>query len=441
MIATVLSLTTYLRTRAYARRLRSGRLIAASLSLTPIATATAQRGVAELSGPSAVCEPHTTDVRRLVVDGARVYVDPSSVVAQGGSVLVLGLPSYISRWDTNSGRWQVSRDSIFGALIREDGAWQAIPLPPRVRHPFAPRAAPRADGSWDVVFLELPAVFDPQTSDSVVGIWHGRLNGTEWASIERVIVPGEVQPRILQVSRLLRVGDTLTWAAPFGRGRAGGLDGTLVLERRGEGWTWRTWTWRAVWVDLFADSLGRRRLLVSHANDESDSLALRMLTISNPPRALASTNIVSSRRYHASALDHGRALVTFQVVPDDAEPFWRSATIDGQAGTVRTTMLPGQFERVSALGREWHRTMQHWVADSRTSESAQGSLVLLRKVAADSVVRTSMANPFLMPSPLIEVSSHRFLMIGPAFAPHASSEPPWTATLSVGVACRETSSR
>lgn len=388
-----------------------------------------------------VCSPRASNEKRLVADGARVYIEPSTALEHDGALLVLGLPSYVSRPDSGPGRWRVARDSIFGALILANGSWRSVPRPPAVRHPFAPRAVRRSDGAWDVVLLELPAAFDPQTSDSVIGIWHATLRDTSWSFVERVAVPNAIQPRILQVSNLVRAGDTLTWAAPYSRGRAGGTDGILLLERLDGRWTWRTFEWRATWVDLLVNASGHRRMVETHANDSDDSLTLRLLSLSNPPRALAEARTGYSKRLHVAQLDGDRAVVSYRDADDQLEQNWRAITLDGRSGEARLVSLRGGYEKVSALGRESSGGVLHWLADDRKSGQVQGSLKLLRQRASDVVEVAEVANPFLLPSPVFVGALNRYWMIGPAFAPHASSEPPWTATLSVGFECRDATSR
>jgi hypothetical protein len=189
--------------------------------------------------PSRVgCVVRELSRERLIVEGGRyLYVDPVSLVRSSrGEVLLAGSHNYM--FGRNSeGKWKmVGRDSVFGAVLGPSGDARTVPSPIPLSRTSGIRSVARPDGTWSVVFAEVPSDSLHQT---VVALWHGVLDGPGWAMLERLPLPSPAEGvayQPLDASNLIASGDSLAWVLEH-RG-ADGVGGLIVYERIGGRWTY-----------------------------------------------------------------------------------------------------------------------------------------------------------------------------------------------------------
>lgn len=421
--------------------LRGSRALIATMGLSLIAVQDlpAQPRPRRMIDEASECVPRVKRETRLTLKGARVYVEPSSVSTDDGGTLLLGIPSYLGRFDESTKQWTQVRDSIFGAYVRRDGTLEAVPMPIDQRHLFAPRAAKRVDGAWDVIFLELPSPFRAATSDSTVGAWHGILRGAQWDSVNRIPLPDSMQLGILGVSALIRTGDTLTWAAPFGASRAGRSDGAVIVERYGGSWRWRTIDTRVTWIEVASNARGQRRLFAAHGSGEYNKRthALRMYQLGTSLRELTSYSLWAHLYTQLAPLRADRFAVTFLARSDSGAESWRSVVLDGSTTRIQSTDFHSRYARVSGISLSEDARKQWWIADVRDSSGVPTALEVLVVDPSSRVKERSIANPFWMPSRVHSAKDKDVVVVGPAFARNASREPPSTLLLTVGLDCRE----
>lgn len=222
---------------------------------------------------------------RLLVEGGRgLYVQPVILEPNSrGETLLAGDISFLLERREADGRWTfVREDSTFGAIIPAAGEAVVVPAPIPTRLIGGARALARADGAWDVVFAQVHDYAGPSRPFLVERLWYGILDGPRWTHLEPVPVPaaGGDTLDVTHASLLLRVGDTLFWAASLKRP---GPD-AVALFSRGEG----------AWAHDIVPTLGGSYPRITHA----DSLGL-VLAMVGPDRTLpfdANSLILWTRR-------------------------------------------------------------------------------------------------------------------------------------------------
>lgn len=175
---------------------------------------------------------------RLLVEGGRaLYVQPVILEPNGrGETLLAGDISFLLERRPPDGAWTfVREDSTFGAIIPAGGEATVVPAPIPARLIGGARALARGDGAWDVVFAQVHDYTGPSRPTTVARLWHGVLDGRRWRQLEPVPLPAGAADTldVLHASALLRVGDTLFWAASL---RRPGLDAVAIFTRGDGGW-------------------------------------------------------------------------------------------------------------------------------------------------------------------------------------------------------------
>jgi hypothetical protein len=145
-------------------------------------------------------------------DGLSLYIQPAALVRSGDEVLIAGSFTFGHRWIDGRAR-QVAMDSLFVAVIAADGRATPVFSPVGARPTRSPRAVPRPEGGWDVVFTEIRS--DSEASDGparVAKLWHGVYRAGRWESVSEIPLPPGGELAATSASHLLRAGDTLLWA-------------------------------------------------------------------------------------------------------------------------------------------------------------------------------------------------------------------------------------
>jgi hypothetical protein len=177
-----------------------------------------------------------------LADGGQVILDPSSMVANGGEILVLGTPTTL--WPPGANRRSPPRSQreAVGVVVDASGRARIVP-PPLERETFMARATRAEPGAWDVLFfttsVERPLmqhVFDSAT------IWTGRFEGTRWQNVRPVAEVRDARLLPDHSSELVRHRNELRFAYSFQHRLAEGArpyqwPGIAML--RGRDGTWR----------------------------------------------------------------------------------------------------------------------------------------------------------------------------------------------------------
>jgi hypothetical protein len=180
------------------------------------------------------CSVSEVSRHRMVVEGnLNFYVEPVTMAESGGEVLLAGTPNIL--WSRHSGAQTklVAVDSLFGAVIASDGSARTVPSPIPAKLLGSIRALGRGDGTWDVVFAELPAR-ESARPDTAVRLWYGVYDGSRWTAVEQLPLPPGAHLHPLHASPLVRQGDTLVWALVATT--AGHHRDVVLFQRRGIGW-------------------------------------------------------------------------------------------------------------------------------------------------------------------------------------------------------------
>jgi hypothetical protein len=165
-----------------------------------------------------------------------MYVEPTTMAASKGRVLIAGWPAYLFARGLQSRPKQVGSDSVLGVIFQPGRPATTIRAPSDAQTIGGVRALGRADGAWDVVFADLVAFSPERVSrpDTALRLWHGVYDGERWKSLEEIPRPSGFLIHPLMGTRLVRSGDTLSWAVltttPRGRD-------VLVLRRTDDGWS------------------------------------------------------------------------------------------------------------------------------------------------------------------------------------------------------------
>ncbi|MDQ3951306.1 MAG: hypothetical protein M3282_13315 [Gemmatimonadota bacterium] len=240
----------------------------ASLCTLPLAVQAAQPAAAEHTGESGEgCTVREVSRSRLVVeDGRELYVEPVAFAVSGREILLAGTPTFL--WRRRSpGRpaVELTRDSVFGAVIRRDGRARIVPSPVDAKLITDVRVLGRGDGTWEAVFAELEAPkAEPADEGAVARYWYGVFDGRAWSRLEELPRPEGARPRLLSSvpSPLVRLGDTLWLTTPVTTN--GGESEVVVYSRREGRWTYELVpTYFAAYAVLApSDSLGLVLLVV-----------------------------------------------------------------------------------------------------------------------------------------------------------------------------------
>jgi hypothetical protein len=183
--------------------------------------------------------------RMMLADGSRLLIDPSSMVARGDSVLMLG-----SQLIVLGGPGEVAADGAIGVLRDPSGALSVVPSPRPHGTVHEPKAVPAEGGGWDVLFVTSETASQFGYFDSA-GIWYAHFDGRTWDRVERVADaisarlagPGTGNPVVSD--------NGLVFPYIFDRSRelrsnAEGNQGVVMLRQRNGGWAADTLpTWEA----------------------------------------------------------------------------------------------------------------------------------------------------------------------------------------------------
>lgn len=185
-----------------------------------------------------ICSVRELSREPLLVEGGRaLYVQPVILEPNGrGETLLAGDISFLLERRPPDDRWRfVREDSTFGAIIPASGEAVVVPAPIPTRLIGGARALARADGGWDVTFAQVHDYTGVDRPTTVERLWYGVLDGPRWTELEPVPLPGEPGDTLdtILASPLLRVADTLFWAAKLKRP---GLEAVAIFSRRGGAW-------------------------------------------------------------------------------------------------------------------------------------------------------------------------------------------------------------
>lgn len=421
-------------------RARSSALFLAFTTLGAAVEVAAQGANHPGEGNREACAVTTVRESRSALDDSSVlYVEPSTVLADGDDLLILGMPTYLTITGRDGTVRQV-RDSVFGARRVGRRRWTSVPHPEPGRHFMSIRAARRAADSWDVIFVELPAPFDPMTSDSTIGLWYGVLSGSRWQSLVRVPLPDSIQPGILSMTRLLRTGGTLRIAMRAGIRRARAADVSLILEQRRGEWSWRVLRERDTWLELRHDAQGNARLLRAKWDDAAKPKAVEglwLLDPTNEDRVLDFKEAQQSGYQSAVASGATGFLATFARPFDPSDRRWYSLQLLGEGSPRALDTIDSAYKRLTVLRGFGSGVGPMWIADHRTSNSSAAHLDLLAMRGGAIRTFASINNPFVSPSPAQLTNQGEVLLVGPAFEETPSGRVLHTLVVSVGVRCRE----
>ncbi|CAA9337218.1 MAG: hypothetical protein AVDCRST_MAG68-3421 [uncultured Gemmatimonadetes bacterium] len=150
--------------------------------------------------------------RLSVTGGHEIYVEPVTLAAVGGDVLLAGSPAFL--WDTtktDDARRQQNR-RILGVVIHHDGHNTIVPSPIDAKLILGIRAVGIQNNTWAVVFAESKPWVGSTPPDTADRVWFGVYNGSRWSTLEQIPLPHGVRVHPLRGSGLVRQGDTLFWA-------------------------------------------------------------------------------------------------------------------------------------------------------------------------------------------------------------------------------------
>jgi hypothetical protein len=200
-----------------------------------VAEAGPGRGPAHSAPACSVAALSRTKV--VTAEGVELLIQPDEVSPSGAEVLVAGSPNYAGRV-VDGRRVRVPWDSVLGVVMGADGVARPIPSPVPSRLIADVRALARPAGGWDVVIVERAPLEGDQLPPPgpVVRLWHGVHEGGRWTSLTEVPVPTSVELVTHHTTRLVRGGDTLSFALPS----LGAYPRVAVLfQLHGGAWTTR----------------------------------------------------------------------------------------------------------------------------------------------------------------------------------------------------------
>lgn len=197
-------------------------------------------------------------------NGAGVTIDVSSMVRNGGRVLIAGTPTHEWAPDARAGDGPVGAAGAFGVIRDAAGRHNLVPPPPGVADAKHPRAASAGAGGWHVLFV----TGSRGTGASLLAfpsaeIWYGRYDGRAWHDVTRItrVLEAALLPEMS--SRLVVTRTGLAFAYAFDqssvrRSNAHGNQGLVLLHRHGAHWRADTLnTWEAARaIQLTTDSSG-----------------------------------------------------------------------------------------------------------------------------------------------------------------------------------------
>lgn len=184
------------------------------------------------------CSVHEVSRQRLVVEGNRqLYVQPVALVANSrGDVLLAGERNYLFGRNRANEWVREPDDSVFGAVLSATGQAHVVRSPVPMSLLGNPRAVARSDERWAVIFSEIKPYQGTTRPDTVVRLWYGVLEGTQWISLERLPLPSTGILHPSEASSLVQYGDTLAWA--IGAAAPDGQRTVIVYEMRDGRWSY-----------------------------------------------------------------------------------------------------------------------------------------------------------------------------------------------------------
>jgi hypothetical protein len=349
--------------------------------------------------PAGVCSAREVARDSLLVEGGRaLYVQPVILEPNGrGDALLAGDISFML--ERRDGRWRFTReDSTFGAIIPAAGEPVVVPAPIPTRLIGGSRALARADGAWDVVFAQVHDYTGESRPYTVERLWHGVLDGPRWTHLEPVPLPAGIGDTldVTFASPLLRVADTLFWAAPLKRP---GPRAVALFSRRDGAWGHEVVpTVLGSYPRLaYSDSLGLVLAMVGPDRTlPSDGNSLILWT--RRPEWRPHRKLVSSSREQVHdpwiSLAPGREVVGWAAGVEDeagarteAHAMWGELSEAAPVAVLDSALHPhGQFSvrplEFAPRVRLW--VFEHWLADHirelRVVQESAGAPVLLASV-------------------------------------------------------------
>jgi len=184
------------------------------------------------------CSVAVVSRRRIVLaDGQVLHIAVGSTARQGGAVLLAGSPTYTWAAGAAPGASPLTRDSLIGVLVAENGEFRGVPNPIPGRPIAYPKVAPAGGGAWHVVLLERLTIREghDQESDSAQ-LWYGRYDGRRWTDVAPVTrIHGRYMAGEYTSDLVARIDGTLSFAYGLDAEIAGRQIAGIVLQRRERG--------------------------------------------------------------------------------------------------------------------------------------------------------------------------------------------------------------
>lgn len=417
-------------------------LLAAAIGCGKVAGTPASQDPRTLAPGSlaGACAARFADSSMVSVDGGYdAYVEGQTLVPAGGSYLLAGAPNYVSPPSPERKLVVPIRDSIFGAIRSPQGRWSLVPIPPPVRWFIGPRANAIGDGRWEVVFVQLDARFSRAHSEKPLGVWYGIVSATGWERLERIAVLDGQQVEYMNSTKLMRSGDTLTWAFQVWRSDEPFLPAAAVL-RRIEG------TWRldviapdAIHVAGYQSADGAIRLIVEEVS--LAGLLNRGIRYAVSPAIAAIDTVIPPSKYNRNyrQLDHSPdgdwSLTWVTALPDSA--MWRTSVLlgpDRSPNASRT--FRARYQSINRLLAPAGDAPWLFVADARDSHN-NGRLEFLRVAPDRQASVGALTHRYIGPMVMAPRTNASLLYTGPVLVRDSSEARIASLLTTVDFNCRD----
>ncbi|GMV08568.1 MAG: hypothetical protein AMXMBFR55_03020 [Gemmatimonadota bacterium] len=398
------------------------------------------------AGLGAVCTARVVDSSLASVDGGGdVYVEPQTISpAPDGSYLLAGMPNYVGR--SSPGRPKVSqvRDSVFGAIRSRSGRWTLVPLPPPVRRFGGARATAIGDGRWEVVFVQLGELPTSGDLEQARDAWYGIVTADGWEQLERIPLPDRMLADYQNPTRLMRSGDTLTWAFRITRPDEVWLRPVGVVQRVGPP---RRGHWKFHFIDLEIIAVtgllspgGKPRVLVEHEARMStgEIQGVRFALAPDPVAVDTVMEPTTLNRFNRQLDVTPDGTTSFTWMPERTDSVMRRISItlgpDGEVPVSRT--VTGFYPRVNRI--EGRRDDAAWtfVADARDRQN-NGRLEFVRVTADTQVVLATLPHRYVGLATLAPRTSRLLQFTGPVLGGDSSEARIASLLTTVDFACRD----
>lgn len=399
-----------------------------------------------VAGPGVACSASFVDSSMVSIDGGYdAYVEAHAIAAApDGSYLLAGMPNYVSPPSPGHTMVVPARDSIFGAIRSPAGRWTLVPLPPPVRRFRGARANAIGGGRWEVAFVQLAEQLGEDEVDRSLDAWYGVVTGNGWEQLERIPVPDGMAADFRNPTRLMRSGDTLTWAFRITRPNEFWLAPAGVVQRigpqlRGQ-WKFHFIDLETIAVSGHLSPAGEPRVIVEHASRTSpvELQGVRFALAQRP--VVVDTVMAPSRmnRYYRQLDATPDGTVSLTWVPQRTDSVMQRISItlgpDHEVPASRT--VTGFYPTVNRI--EGRRDDASWtfVADARDRHN-NGRLEFLRVTADTQVSLAALTHRYIGPVTLAPRTSRLLQYTGPVLVRDSSEARIASLLTTVDFNCRD----